>query len=133
MFGQRALLNVGANYHDNQINVGLFPALLPHRNDVLRNLAGLYRLPLDVEAPVAFECEKMMLLDISPTATMYGGTDQAFATAYFHWFMLIQPKPVAETLVGNSAPFLLKTFLGGWGAASHDFIDPAAMAEAESV
>jgi TonB-dependent receptor-like protein len=25
--GQRALLNVGANYHDNQINVGLFPSL----------------------------------------------------------------------------------------------------------
>jgi hypothetical protein len=25
--GQRALLNVGANYHDNQINVGLFPSV----------------------------------------------------------------------------------------------------------
>ncbi|MBO0719907.1 MAG: TonB-dependent receptor, partial [Blastocatellia bacterium] len=25
--GQRALLNVGANYHDNQINVGLYPSL----------------------------------------------------------------------------------------------------------
>jgi outer membrane receptor protein involved in Fe transport len=25
--GQRALLNVGANYHDNQINVGLFPSI----------------------------------------------------------------------------------------------------------
>lgn len=27
VFGQRALLIVGANYHDNQINVGLYPAL----------------------------------------------------------------------------------------------------------
>ena len=86
-----------------------------------------HRLALDHPAAVS----KMMLLDISPTATMYAGTDQAFATAYFHWFMLIQPKPVAETLVGNSAPFLLKTFLGGWGAAGHGFIDPAAMAEYE--
>jgi outer membrane receptor protein involved in Fe transport len=25
--GQRAMLNVGANYHDNQINVGLFPSI----------------------------------------------------------------------------------------------------------
>ncbi len=86
-----------------------------------------HRLALDHPAAVT----KMMLLDISPTATMYGGTDQAFATAYFHWFMLIQPRPVAETLVGNSAPFLLKTFLGGWGAAGHGFIDAAAMAEYE--
>ncbi|MBC7512809.1 MAG: alpha/beta hydrolase [Herminiimonas sp.] len=86
-----------------------------------------HRLALDHPAAV----KKMMLLDISPTATMYGGTDQAFATAYFHWFMLIQPRPVAETLVGNSAPFLLKTFLGGWGAAGHHFIDAAAMAEYE--
>ena len=86
-----------------------------------------HRLALDHPAAVT----KMMLLDISPTATMYGGTDQAFATAYFHWFMLIQPKPVAETLVGNSAPFLLKSFLGGWGAAGHGFIDAAAMVEYE--
>ncbi len=86
-----------------------------------------HRLALDHPQAVS----RLMLLDISPTATMYGGTNQAFATAYFHWFMLIQPKPIPETLVGNSAPFLLRTFLGGWGSAGHGFIDPAAMAEYE--
>ena len=86
-----------------------------------------HRLALDHPAAVS----KMMLLDISPTSTMYGATDQAFATAYFHWFMLIQPKPLAETLVGNSAAFLLKAFLGGWGSSGHVYIDPAAMAEYE--
>ena len=86
-----------------------------------------HRLALDHPQAV----KKMMLLDISPTATMYAGTDQAFATAYFHWFMLIQPKPLPETLVGNSAPFLLKAFLGGWGSTGHAYIDAAAMAEYE--
>ena len=86
-----------------------------------------HRLALDHPQAVA----RLMLLDISPTATMYAGTDQAFATAYFHWFMLIQPAPIPENLVGNSAPFLLRTFLGGWGSANHAFIDPAAMAEYE--
>ena len=86
-----------------------------------------HRLALDHPQAV----KKMMLLDISPTATMYAGTDQAFATAYFHWFMLIQPKPLPETLVGNSASFLLKAFLGGWGSTGHAYIDAAAMAEYE--
>jgi haloacetate dehalogenase len=86
-----------------------------------------HRLALDHPQAV----RKLMLLDISPTSTMYAGTDQAFATAYFHWFMLIQPKPLPETLVGNSAPFLLKAFLGGWGSGGHAFIDAAAMAEYE--
>jgi haloacetate dehalogenase len=86
-----------------------------------------HRLALDHPQAV----RKLMLLDISPTSTMYAGTDQAFATAYFHWFMLIQPKPLPETLVGNSAPFLLKAFLGGWGSSGHAFIDAAAMAEYE--
>jgi haloacetate dehalogenase len=37
-----------------------------------------------------------------------------FATAYFHWFFLIQPAPLPETLIGNSAEFYLRSrFLGG--------------------
>lgn len=86
-----------------------------------------HRLALDHPEAV----QKLMLLDISPTSTMYEGTNKAFATAYFHWFMLIQPRPVAENLVINSAPFLIRTFLGGWGSDGKPFIDPAAMAEYE--
>ena len=46
---------------------------------------------------------KAMLLDISPTLEMYAGTNQAFATAYFHWFLLIQPEPFPEDLL-SAAP-----------------------------
>jgi pimeloyl-ACP methyl ester carboxylesterase len=44
--------------------------------------------------------ERMMLLDIAPTLAMYEATDRAFATAYFHWFFLIQPEPLPEMLIG---------------------------------
>ena len=33
---------------------------------------------------------RLAVLDIAPTAAMYGQTD-SFATAYYHWFYLIQP------------------------------------------
>ena len=43
--------------------------------------------------------QRMMLLDIAPTLGMYGNTSQAFATAYWHWFFLIQPAPLPEALI----------------------------------
>ncbi|MDE1181540.1 alpha/beta hydrolase [Paraburkholderia sp.] len=43
--------------------------------------------------------ERLMLLDIAPTLAMYDATDRDFATRYFHWFFLIQPEPLPETLI----------------------------------
>ena len=34
---------------------------------------------------------KLSVLDICPTLDMFERTDMAFATAYYHWFFLIQP------------------------------------------
>jgi haloacetate dehalogenase len=62
---------------------------------------------------------------------MYESTDKEFATQYYHWFFLIQPAPLPETLIGNSAPFLLRTTLGCWGSNGANFIEDAAMAEYE--
>jgi len=84
-----------------------------------------HRLALDHPQAV----QKLMLLDISPTRTMYEHTDKAFATMYFHWFFMIQPAPLPETLIGNSAAFLLEATLGGWGSHGEHFIDRAAMDE----
>ena len=52
-----------------------------------------HRLALDFPDVV----RKLMLLDISPTLTMYERTDMAFAQQYYHWFFLIQPTPLPET------------------------------------
>lgn len=40
--------------------------------------------------------ERVMVLDICPTLAMYNATNKAFATAYWHWFFLIQPFPFPE-------------------------------------
>lgn len=41
----------------------------------------------------------MILLDICPTLAMYDQATQAFATAYWHWFFLIQPAPFPEDAI----------------------------------
>ena len=83
-----------------------------------------HRLALDHPDAV----KKLMLIDIAPTRTMYQQTNKAFATAYFHWFFLIQPYPFPETLLGNNAPFFLQCALD-LASGGAKFIDPEAMAE----
>ena len=70
------------------------------------------------------------VLDISPTRTMYAGTNQAFATAYYHWFFLIQPFDLPERLIGADPVYYLRRKLGGWGTGLAHF-DPRALAEYE--
>jgi len=86
-----------------------------------------HRLALDHPRAVA----RLMLLDISPTRTMYERTTREFATLYYHWFFLIQPEPLPETLIGADPGFYLRTKLGGWGSAGTSFFDPRALAEYE--
>jgi haloacetate dehalogenase len=74
--------------------------------------------------------ERLAVLDISPTAAMYAKTDMAFATAYYHWFFLIQPYDLPERLIGTDPDYYLRKKLGGWGSALEHF-DPRALAEYE--
>ncbi len=75
--------------------------------------------------------ERIAVLDISPTLTMYAQTDQAFATAYYHWFFLIQPFDFPERMIGADPKFYLHWKLGGWGSAGLAMFDARAMAEYE--
>src|SRR5215471_2052978 len=59
---------------------------------------------------------KLVILDIVPTYLLYRHITQEFATIFYHWFLLVQPAPFPETLVGNSAEYFLKCtllWLGG--------------------
>jgi haloacetate dehalogenase len=85
-----------------------------------------HRLALDHPAAV----ERVAVLDISPTRTMYGRTDKAFATAYYHWFFLIQPFDLPERLIGADPSFYLRTKIGAWSGGLGHF-DPRALAEYE--
>ena len=43
----------------------------------------------------------LTVLDISPTLKMYQNTSMAFARAYYHWFLLIQPAPLPEKMLAT--------------------------------
>jgi haloacetate dehalogenase len=54
----------------------------------------------------------LTVLDIAPTLKMYESTSQAFATAYYHWFFLIQKPPLPEQLLAGHAPGYVLDRLG---------------------
>ena len=69
---------------------------------------------LAVDHPEAVK--KLMLLDISPTLTMYEQTTMDFARSYWWWFWLIQPAPFPESMVAGAPETYLKKKIG-WGHA----------------
>ncbi|MFM0649502.1 alpha/beta hydrolase [Paraburkholderia bryophila] len=70
--------------------------------------------------------ERLMLLDIAPTLAMYEATDRTFATLYFHWFFLIQPEPLPETLIGADPAAYVDAVMGSRHAGLAVF-DPASL------
>jgi haloacetate dehalogenase len=57
--------------------------------------------------------ERLAVLDIAPTATMYARTDKEFATRYFWWFFLIQPYDLPERLIAAEPEYFLRKHLEG--------------------
>lgn len=85
-----------------------------------------HRMALDHPNAVA----KLAVLDIVPTLRLYTTVTKEFATAYWHWFFLLQAAPVPETILLNSAEFFLRgrflTSRAGDGAS----LIPEAISEA---
>ncbi|HEY9860262.1 MAG TPA: alpha/beta hydrolase [Candidatus Obscuribacterales bacterium] len=69
-----------------------------------------HRMALDYPQRI----KKLAVLDIAPTYELYATTDQEFAAAYYHWFFLIQPHPLPETLIGANPEYFLQTCLERW-------------------
>lgn len=67
-----------------------------------------HRLAIDFPESVL----RLMVLDISPTLTMYENTTMEFAKGYWHWFFLIQPEPIPETMIGANPEYWLKNHMG---------------------
>ncbi|WP_420333781.1 alpha/beta fold hydrolase [Roseibium sp.] len=68
-----------------------------------------HRLALDFPDVV----ERLAVLDIAPTRTMYAQTDQEFATRYFWWFFLIQPFDFPEKMIGADPEYFLRRHIAG--------------------
>lgn len=79
-----------------------------------------HRLALDHPEAV----ERLAVLDICPTATMYAATNQAFATAYYHWFFLIQPADFPERMIANDTHHYVRTTLASWCKTEGAFDEP---------
>ena len=68
-----------------------------------------HRMALDHPEAV----DRIALLDIAPTATMYARTDKEFATRYFWWFFLIQPFDLPERMIGSDPEYFLRRHVAG--------------------
>jgi haloacetate dehalogenase len=80
-----------------------------------------HRLALDHPQSV----KRMVLLDIAPTLSMYSQTNEAFARAYWHWFFLIRPAPLPETLIEANPEQFLRSVMGSRSAGMAPFTDEA--------
>ena len=63
-----------------------------------------HRMCLDYSERVT----KAAFLDIAPTLTLYERTDMTFAMGYYEWFLLPQPEPFPEELIGADPNFFLR-------------------------
>lgn len=79
-----------------------------------------HRMALDHPETV----DRLVMLDIAPTLTMYERTDQDFATRYFWWFFLIQPENLPERMIGSDPEYFLRRHISRQvktaGAVSED-------------
>lgn len=100
-----------------------------HRFQVLAHDRGArvaHRLAADHPEAV----ERLLLLDIAPTLAMYDNTSRAFATAYWHWFFLIQSPPLPEALIESDPVRYVRSVMGKRHAGLAAFA-PQALAEYE--
>jgi haloacetate dehalogenase len=66
-----------------------------------------HRLALDHPGRVC----TLSVLDISPTLKMFERTDMAFAKAYYHWFLMLQPPPLPEQMLAGRVPFAVREYV----------------------
>jgi haloacetate dehalogenase len=76
-----------------------------------------YRLALDHPDRV----ERVAVLDILPTETVWERADARLALAYWPWSLLAQPEPLPERIIEAAPDAIVDDALGGWGSRSDTF------------
>jgi haloacetate dehalogenase len=83
-----------------------------------------YRLALDAPERVS----KLAVLDIVPTLDTYGPMTWRGSYRSYHWYFLVQPEPMPETLIGANPDYYLDWTTRSWTALDGT-IEEAAMDE----
>jgi haloacetate dehalogenase len=76
-----------------------------------------YRMALDHPTCV----DRLAVLDILPTGTVWDRADARFALAYWPWSLLAQPEPLPERILAAAPEAIIDDALGGWGSPSTVF------------
>ena len=76
-----------------------------------------YRMALDHPDRI----ERLAVLDILPTATVWDRADARLALGYWPWSLLAQPEPLPERLLGAAPEAVVDDALGGWGSPAAAF------------
>ncbi len=76
-----------------------------------------YRLALDHPDRI----ERLAVLDILPTKTVWDRADARFALAYWPWSLLAQPEPLPERIMEAIPEAIIDNALGSWGSPSTVF------------
>lgn len=76
-----------------------------------------YRLALDHPERV----ERLAVLDILPTGTVWERADARFALGYWPWSLLAQPEPLPERLLQAAPDAVIDDALTAWGSPSAVF------------
>src|SRR3954471_7943303 len=76
-----------------------------------------YRMALDHPDRV----NRLAVLDIVPTETVWERADARFALAFWPWSLLAQPEPLPECILETATEAIIDDALGGWGSPSAVF------------
>ena len=74
-----------------------------------------YRMALDNPDAI----ERLVLLDILPTHTMWQTMSHGLAMSAYHWPFLAQPHPMPETLIGKTPEYYVDYTLASWTLAKN--------------
>lgn len=76
-----------------------------------------YRMALDHPKRV----NRIAVLDVIPTGTVWDRADARFVLAYWPWSLLAQPEPLPERVLAAAPEAIVDNALGGWGTPSTFF------------
>ena len=80
-----------------------------------------HRMALDIPDRI----KSITVMDIVPTHLLLADLTADVARAYYHWFFLIQPAPLPETLIGHDPKFFLERKMRHWGKNRDAITDDA--------